>query len=68
MIYRVTKKELKGMSDKNLKYYIYIRYGRDDDPTQYVALENGTLVDCTSGTSYGMRPYFIDNFLEEVKP
>jgi len=53
------------------KYYISIRYGTFEDPQKYnrpslcsfVELENGRGLDCTPGTSRGMTPYFIDDFL-----
>lgn len=54
------------------KYYIHIKYGTWEEPDKYdiPALcsfvefkPNGKRLDCTPGTSYGMRPYFIDEFL-----
>ena len=53
------------------KYYIYIKYGPFEEPQKYdrpslcsyVELENGKGLDCTPGTSRGMTPYFIDDFL-----
>ena len=53
------------------KYYIHIRYGTHEEPKKYktpslcsyVELENGNRLGCTPGTSRGMTPYFIDDFL-----
>jgi len=53
------------------KYYIYIKYGTFEEPEKYktpslcsyVELENGRQLDCTAGTSRGMTPYFISDFL-----
>ncbi len=52
------------------KYFIYICYGTFENPTKYdipalcsyVELENGKKLDCTPGSSYGLTPYFIDEF------